>query len=292
MSHALAFIGFGEAGIAFARPGARTFDRKTGDSATADAKHADYAAAGVTGCASAADALAGADAVLSLVTADQSLAAALAGAPALEPGTLWFDMNSVAPDTKRAAARAIAAAGGRHVDVAIMAPVDPLGLAVPLLVSGPHAEAGAARLRGIGFTSVRVVGVETGAASTIKMVRSVMVKGIEALTAECMLAARAAGVLDEVLASLNAGWPGPDWAKRADYNLDRMMIHGGRRAEEMHEAAQTLSSLGISPLMTGGTVAWQQGIGANAIVPPPEGLAAKLTALSAIAGKTNKEDAA
>ncbi len=77
------------------------------------------------------------------------------------------------------------------------------------------------------------------------MVRSVMVKGIEALTAEMILAADAAGVTEGVLASL-----GGDWAAKADYNLDRMLAHGTRRAAEMEEVAQTLQELGIDPLMT------------------------------------------
>ena len=76
------------------------------------------------------------------------------------------------------------------------------------------------------------------------MLRSVMVKGIEALTAECFLAARKAGVADEVAASLDASWPGTDWAARADYNLGRMREHGLRRAAEMEEVAATLEALG------------------------------------------------
>lgn len=273
MEHAVAHLGFGEAGMAFARPGARAFDLKTG-------KQADYAAAGVTGCATAAEALDGAAVVLSLVTADQSLPAALAAAPLLAPGALWFDMNSVAPDTKREAAQAIAAAGARHVDVAVMSPVHPARLATPLLVSGPHADAGVETLRALGFTNVRAVGPETGAASAIKMVRSVIIKGIEALTAECVLAADAAGVLDEVIASLDASEKPRPWAERFDYNLDRMMLHGVRRAAEMYEVTQTLDALGIAPMMSEGTVNWQQGIGELGIE-PPEGLAAKLAAISA-----------
>lgn len=274
MESAVAHIGFGEAGMAFAQPGARAFDLK------GEAKRADYAAAGVTGCPTGAEALAGAKAILSLVTADQSLAAALAAIPSLETGALWFDMNSVAPETKREAARAIEAAGARHVDVAIMSPVHPKRFDTPLLVSGPHAEAGIEALRALGFTSVRVVGGETGAASAIKMIRSVMVKGIEALTAECVLAAQAAGVLDEILASLDASEKAQPWAERADYNLDRMLLHGRRRAAEMFEVTQTLSALCISPILSEGTVQWQQGIG-DLGIEPPEGLGAKLAVIAA-----------
>lgn len=67
MTGAIAFIGFGEAGGAFARPGDRAFDRKTTHPSTRAAKLTDYEAAGVEGCETARAALTGAAVVLSLV---------------------------------------------------------------------------------------------------------------------------------------------------------------------------------------------------------------------------------
>ncbi len=202
--------------------------------------------------------MAQAELVLSLVTADQALPAAQAYAADLPKGAFWCDMNSVAPDTKRAAAAAVEAAGGRYVDVAVLAPVDPARLGVPLLVAGPAAEYAEAALRDAGFSNVRVVGAEVGKASAIKMIRSVMVKGIEALTDEMIAAAQAAGVVDEVLTSLDASEKTLGWSERAAYNLERMHSHGLRRAAEMEESAQTLLSLGVAPVMTRGTVQRQR----------------------------------
>ena len=276
VSAALVFLGFGEAGRAFAGEiGAamRAFDRKTGSAATAADKRADFAACGVEGMESNAAAVAGAPLILSLVTADQALAAAEETARSIGRGALYCDMNSVAPDTKRAAARAIEAAGGRYVDVAVMAPVHPLRLRVPLLVSGPHAEAGAAALAAHGFKP-RVVGATVGNASAVKMIRSVMVKGLEALSAECVLAAHEAGVADEVIGSLDASWREEPWRRRFDYNLDRMLVHGHRRAAEMEEAVKTLDALGTGSVMTRGTVRRQRALGA--IGGAPDGLDAKL----------------
>lgn len=258
------FIGFGEAGQAFAGGMAIAFgayDRKTDDAASRAAKLDDYQRVGATAFLANTDAVLSSDLILSLVTADQALAVAQESAKSIRPGTLFCDMNSVAPDTKRAAALAIETAGGRYVDVAVMAPVHPKRRAVPLLVSGPHAEAGLVALGGLGFSNVRHQPGGVGAASSIKMIRSVMVKGIEALTAECLLAATRAGVRDEVIASLDASWPGADWGPRGDYNLDRMMVHGLRRAEEMEEVVKTLDSLGTGSAMTRGTVERQRAIG-------------------------------
>lgn len=149
------------------------------------------------------------------------------------------------------------AAGGRFVDVALLAQVDPARLNVPLLVLRASADEAVAALSAAGFAKVRSVGAEVGRASAIKMIRSVMVKGVEALTAEMMFAAQAAGVVDEVLASLDASEKVQGWAERAAYNLERMETHGVRRAAEMEEAATTLATLGVEPVMTTGTVARQ-----------------------------------
>jgi hypothetical protein len=90
----------------------------------------------------------------------------------------------------------------------------------------------------------------------------VMIKGIEALTLECFLAAARAGVLDEVTASLKNNYPGLDWAKLSEYNLERMASHGERRAAEMEESAATLRELGLDPLMVEATVMRQREMGA------------------------------
>lgn len=259
----VALIGFGEAGSTFARRGrwgvrARAFD-------VASHRATAMTEAGVAACADPVQALEGAPLILSLVTADAALDAARDAAPGLARGAIWCDMNSVAPQTKRAAAEAVEAAGARYVDVAVLAPVNPARMGVPLLLSGAAAEEARVALAALGFTNLRVVGLEVGRASAIKMIRSVMVKGIEALTAEMMLAADAAGVADEVLASLDASDKPKPWTEKAAYNLERMITHGLRRAAEMEEAAKTLIALGVAPMMTEGTVHRQRDMAGRTI---------------------------
>lgn len=281
MEQEVGLIGFGEAGSTFALAGdwaaaAHVYDAKTECATTRDAMLAAYAQAGVLPARFMEDALDGVALILSLVTADQALVVAEAAAALIAPGAIFCDMNSVAPQTKQAAAQVIEAAGAHYVDVAVMAPVDPARLNVPLLLSGEKAGVAEARLRALGFAKTRVVGANVGRASSIKMIRSVMVKGIEALTAECVLAADAADVLDEVLASLDASEKAKPWAERADYNLDRMLVHGLRRAAEMEEVVKTLEGLGTGAAMTRGTVERQRAIGALGMKVVPEGLGAKI----------------
>ncbi|MAU96484.1 MAG: 3-hydroxyisobutyrate dehydrogenase [Fulvimarina sp.] len=291
VSGRIAIIGFGEAGrtISAGWPVARdtlaAFDIKTAASETREAMAARCREAGISGCPSAADALAGAGTVFCLVTADQAVVAAREASASLVPGALWFDGNSCSPDSKREAAAIIEAAGGRYVDMAIMAPVHPKGHRVPILIAGPHAEAGLAVLAALDMNA-SVAGLEVGQASAIKMLRSVMIKGLEALTAECILAARRAGVEDQVLASLQASDPGFDWQARSSYNLERMTAHGSRRAAEMEEVEKTVAALGLPPRMSAAIAAWQRQIGALGLVFEGEdpaagdrGLAARADAL-------------
>ena len=283
----ISFVGFGEAAGAFLSgwalpdPGrVAAFDIKIAQSATAAAMRARYAEAGVKGCVTAAEALAGAAMVFCVVTADQALAAAEAAAPHLPQGAFWFDCNSCAPGTKRRAAEVIEGAGGRYVDVAVMAPVYPKRHNVPLNIAGPHADAAAEALRSLDMKPV-ITGTEVGHASSIKMIRSVMIKGMEALVAECFLSARRAGVEDQVLASLEASDPDIAWRKRGAYNLERMMVHGARRAAELREVARTVEELGLSGAMSAATAEWEDRIAALKADPGEDDLTARLDAILA-----------
>ncbi len=259
----IALIGFGEAASAIvagwpAGVSLAAYDVKSEEPAAAGAMAERLAAHRVRLAASPADALSGAAAALCLVTADRALEAAEAGARHLAPGALWLDGNSCAPGTKARAARVV---GPGYVDMAIMAPVSGLGHRVPVLLSGPSAERAASRLRGLGMAP-EVVGDAVGQASSVKMLRSAMIKGLEALTAECILGARRAGVDGRVLASLMASDPEVDWPARAAYNLERMTTHGNRRAAEMREVALTLREIGVPDAMAAATEQWQARLGA------------------------------
>ena len=143
----------------------------------------------------------------------------------------------------------------------MIAAIHPARHQTPLLLSGPHAEEISPLLHELDMR-FSVIGPDLGSAAAIKMIRSVMIKGIEALTLECFLAAARAGVLEEVTASLKNNYPTLDWTKLADYNLERMASHGERRAAEMEESAVTLRELGLDPVMVASTVRRQREMGA------------------------------
>jgi 3-hydroxyisobutyrate dehydrogenase-like beta-hydroxyacid dehydrogenase len=262
----VSFIGFGEAGQAIAS-GLREagIERIAAwDILFPKAEGARLKAAGeksgVRLASSAADAVAQTDIVIAAVTAASSLEAARSIVPHLTGNPYYLDINSVSPGRKQDTAKLLGDKA-RYIDVAVVAAIHPKRHRTPLLVAGPHAEAAAPLLREMEM-ELKVVGDAVGGAAAIKMIRSVMIKGIEALTLECFLAAARAGVLDEVTASLKNNYPGLDWAKLSEYNLERMASHGERRAAEMEESAATLRELGLDPLMVDATVRRQREMGA------------------------------
>jgi 3-hydroxyisobutyrate dehydrogenase-like beta-hydroxyacid dehydrogenase len=261
----LCFIGFGEAGQALAS-GLQDAGIKTQAAwdilfPEADGERLRRAAQtlGVRQATSAADAVAGADIVIAAVTAASSLAAAEAAKDHLKPNQFYLDVNSVSPGRKQETAKLLQGLA-RYVDVAIMAPIHPARHQTPLLLAGENAETVEPILRGLDMKA-SIAGPEVGAAAAIKMVRSVMIKGIEALCMECFVAASRAGVVDQIAASLSKSYPGVDWPKVVAYNLERMASHGTRRAAEMEEVADTLRELGIEPMMTAGTITRQREMG-------------------------------
>jgi 3-hydroxyisobutyrate dehydrogenase-like beta-hydroxyacid dehydrogenase len=262
---AICFVGFGEAGQAIAA-GLREagveqmsawdilFPQREGEKLLRAAE-----AVGVRCDGSVAEAVRGADIVISAVTAASSVEAARSVKPHLAGQPYFLDINSVSPGRKQETAKLLGRAA-RYVDVAVLAPIYPARHQTPMLLAGAHAEALAPELTGLTMR-VSVAGSEIGAAAAIKMVRSVMIKGIEALTLECFLAASRAGVIDEVATSMKNNYPGLDWTKAVPYNLERMAAHGERRAAEMEEVADTLRELGVEPLMTMATVKRQREMG-------------------------------
>ncbi len=262
---AISFIGFGEAGQAIAAGLRETgverqvawdiiFPQQTGEWLKQAATRI-----GVRSANSAADAIREADIVISAVTAASSVEAAQSVKAHLSGKPFFLDINSVSPGRKQETAKLLGDAA-RYVDVAVLAPIHPARHQTPMLIAGPNAEAIAPDLAALGMR-ISVAGTEIGAAAAIKMVRSVMIKGIEALTLECFLAAARAGVIDEVATSMKNNYPGLDWGKIVPYNLERMANHGERRAAEMEEVADTLRELGVEPLMTAATVKRQREMG-------------------------------
>jgi 3-hydroxyisobutyrate dehydrogenase-like beta-hydroxyacid dehydrogenase len=267
----LGFIGYGEAARAFVTgwrknggPGIHAFDIKSTHAETAPAQHALCDTDGTACCNTAAQMVAASPVIFSLVTAAEAHDAARTIAQSDLGGRLFFDCNSCSPATKTKSQQVIEAAGGRYVDVAIMSPVHPKLHRSAILLSGDHAPAALGVMQSLDMDATIAEG-PVGAASGIKLCRSIIVKGLEAISAEMILTARALGVEDPVIASLDATYSGFDWKTRAAYALDRMMTHGVRRADEMDEAVKMVQALGLAGGMSEASADLQRRVGGLAL---------------------------
>jgi 3-hydroxyisobutyrate dehydrogenase len=275
----IAIIGFGEVGGILARDlraaGATRIAAFDIAFAAPDSPQSRAARGrGAAICASAAEAAGQADLVISSVTAGAALdAARAAGAGGgLRHGPLFLDVNSVSPGTKREAASVVEEAGGRYVEAAVMTSVPPHGIRSPMLLGGPHAAEFVERAAPFGMR-LTAFSPEIGAASSVKMCRSVMIKGLEALATECLLTARHYGVERQVLASLADTLPHEDWRRLARWMISRPLVHGRRRAEEMREVARTVREAGIEPILSAPTAVRQDWSSERGRELPPEVLA-------------------
>jgi 3-hydroxyisobutyrate dehydrogenase-like beta-hydroxyacid dehydrogenase len=222
----IAVLGLGEAG-----------SRLAADLASAGADVRGYDP--LTGGA-AEDAVAGSDVVLSVNSARAAVEAAGSALAALRSDAVYADLNTATPALKREIAELVG--GGRFADVALLGPVPARGLATPALASGGAAQAFADALEPFGMP-VDVVSDRAGDAATLKLLRSVFMKGLAASAIESVRAADAAGHAEWLKQEIGAVIGRP--------LLDRLLVgsraHAIRRVDEMEAARDLLLELGIEP---------------------------------------------
>lgn len=259
ISH-IAIVGFGEVGGIFGSDLAKQgIEVSIFDILLASQSHRQEMLAKARSCgvkieSTLGDCLRNADLVISSVTATSALEVARQAGLILGRNQMFLDINSVSPETKRKASSYIESNRGsdtpRFVEAAVMAAVPGKRLKVPMLLGGVHAVAASDALRSLGMNAT-ALSDQIGVASAVKMCRSVLVKGLEALAVECLFAARQYGAEDTVLESLNATYPGMGWNDQLpDYLISRVAEHGRRRAAELREVAQTLQEVAVAPTMT------------------------------------------
>jgi 3-hydroxyisobutyrate dehydrogenase-like beta-hydroxyacid dehydrogenase len=255
---AIGLVGYGEVGRILAGDLRKqdvkvtAYDIKLRSDETGGALRDHAGAHGVGLATSHADLAARSELIVSAVTASQAVPVAQACAPSIKTETWFLDFNSASPGAKQRAAALIDSRGGRYVEGAVMTSIPPKRIKVPLLLGGADAEALAPLLTELGFDA-KAASTQLGIASAVKMCRSVMIQGLEAMVIESFTTARAYGVEDAVLASLAETFPGIDWEKQGAYFFQRVIEHGRRRSEEVREVAETVREIGLTPWSSEGT---------------------------------------
>lgn len=241
--------GLGEVGTAYARAlMAQGLQPRLYHPAPREGARRQAAEYGLALHASAAEAFSDCDLVLNVAPGTQALAVAGAAAPHLKTaGALFADLSSGAPGDLRAAAELFDAAG--YVDVAIMGAVSIHGHRTPLLASGAFANALVERLVPLGFVVEVLPDSQPGDATALKLVRSVLTKGMDGVITECLLVAQALGLRQTLLANIG------DLDRSTLSELIAMFIrthapHAQRRLHEMEAVEATLQNLGIRLIIT------------------------------------------
>jgi 3-hydroxyisobutyrate dehydrogenase-like beta-hydroxyacid dehydrogenase len=263
----IALLGFGEAGSAIARglcaEGGWRGEAKPGDNAPRRVIAIDTAldqdARGTTLGKEArrldvaiertyTEALSEADLVICAVQGEHALEAATSAAPLLKKGARYLDLCTVTGKMSDADRAVIESGHGRYIDVAVMGGFFSQGIKAPMLVAGEDAADAVAWMNANGFEA-KLLGPKPGSASSVKMLRSTLVKGIEALGVEALVAARRQGILEEVLGCLGDA-DAQTLRGFIAMLVQTHVVHAHRRWEEMGLVAQTLRETGVDPLMT------------------------------------------
>lgn len=189
-----------------------------------------------------------ADLVICAVQGEHALEAAAAAAPLLKKGAHFLDLCTVTGKMSDDDRAEIKKGAGRYVDVAVMGGFFKQGIKAPMLVAGEDAAEAVAWMNANGFET-KLLGPKPGSASSVKMLRSTLIKGVEALGVEALVTAKRQGILEEVLACLADAdqMPFRDFIAML---VQTHIVHAHRRWEEMGLVAQTLREAGVDPLMT------------------------------------------
>jgi 3-hydroxyisobutyrate dehydrogenase-like beta-hydroxyacid dehydrogenase len=252
----LTFLGFGELSGAWAgalRPRedleVRVYARPPRDPAAAQEQARRAGAAGVELDESLVRAVSGADVVLACVPSHAALEVGSACLEILRPGTVYVDPTPADPETKRALAERMLAHGVAYADVALLGTVVVSGLDLPMIAAGPGAARWAEIGAGLGMRITPIEG-DAGRAAAIKLIRSVYMKGRDALVLEMLVAARRHGVEHDVIRSIGGAGERVPFDALADRVMGALSVHAARRADELRASAGQLRTVGVDPLVT------------------------------------------
>ena len=171
----------------------------------------------------------------------------------LRPDHLYVDASSNSAHNMEQAAALIGNAA-RFVDASVMGPVDIMGLKVPFVASGPHAAEFHDRMTPHGMV-ITVVGNNPGDASAMKLIRSVLMKGLAMLLLETMEAAQRRNILDAVIEDSSVTFNDIPFQKIIKRYIGGTAVHCERRIHEMKECLELLQDMGSTDRATKSTIA-------------------------------------
>jgi 3-hydroxyisobutyrate dehydrogenase-like beta-hydroxyacid dehydrogenase len=254
----LGFLGFGEAGYHFARglsqaglSGIVAYSRSGARSAPGDPLRKRAAEAGVELIADPRTLCERAQVIVAVTQGQAALPALRSVLPHLSSSHIYVDASTASVRDMEKAARLLEGRAG-FVDAAIMGTVPLNGIKVLTVASGSHARRFHALLAPYGM-NIGVLGGRAGAASAMKLIRSVFMKGLAGLLFESLEAAHRHGILEAVAADIAGSIDERPFAQNIRRFVCGTAMHAQRRVHEMGEVLALLQALGGSTRMTRAT---------------------------------------
>lgn len=193
--------------------------------------------------------------IFSLVNSAASVEVAKNIATKINKGTVFIDLTTSTPLTKEKSEKVITDNQGIYVDGAIMGTVVTEQHRVPLLIAGANANTIKVQLNSLGLNAQSIDHPNGGAAS-IKLLRSVFMKGVEALIIETMTAAKIYGVSSEVMQSISKTINNNDFNHFANTLITTHVIHKERRYKEVLDSSKLVKEAHLHGFVTDGVTSF------------------------------------
>ena len=189
------------------------------------------------------------DIIFCFTSAGSALPIAKSAAPLMQPGMIYVDLNSTSPDTKEKINEVFKDSRGDFVEAAVMASVPANKTKVPIYVCGSKGRVVADTLNPAG-TNISFLSETLGAASAMKMLKSVLFKGFIALLTETVFAADHYGVTEKVLGALkHMMLEEMTYEQCCNYFVEAAAKDSVRMGQEMEQVVETLKSMGENSIM-------------------------------------------
>ncbi|QQK81719.1 NAD(P)-dependent oxidoreductase [Salicibibacter cibi] len=162
---------------------------------------------------------------------------------------LYVDVSASNPDIKKEIDELVTCANGKFVDAAMLGPLTVHQHKVPMVASGGGTQTFIERMEPYGM-NIQEVSKKAGDASSIKLLRSIYMKGTAALLIELLEAARTLNVEEPVIYSLEETMAASPFRKTLNQLVTGTSIHAERRAEELEGSLIMLEELKLGSKLT------------------------------------------
>jgi 3-hydroxyisobutyrate dehydrogenase len=196
----------------------------------------------------------------------------------LRPGTVVVDLTTAAPGDKRSAFNLAAEHHIQYVDAVILGAIALTAAATPLLAAGPVGHEAMRDFADLGAPVRILPQAGAGDAAALKLLRTILTKGLEALAVECLVAAEKQGIRAELYDAMS-DVDAAGFTSFLDMLVRTHIQHSGRRLHEVQRAEAQLTSLGLpASMLAASQQVFARTTKATAQNPPPDGATADVEA--------------